>query len=305
MSKRRTTVDPLIGTQFDLPPLQLPTNGDVLRALQFRRKLLNTKDVLPPVRSFVSSITTSTIEIWVKASIPQLLKKKSIENKLLKLYERYTKALKCVQSNHSPKVVADFKASLDKLFDICSCQCPRTENMSKGKMCCECIPINRVLQEEVEFLFDQRSTRRLVIGSTIDSSTTLKYTKTQTWDLKRMREKSASSEGSGSESESSLPSSGSSSSVLGDRPRPVTYFPDLMVDSDSELETNADETDDDPDYVATLGRYAKKRKETLTAKACADADRRCQSLRAMSDSITNTVIALDQSDQKVQVTAMY
>ena len=213
---------------------------------------------------------------------------------MLKLHEKYTKATKCSQSKHSPQVVMDFKTTLDKLFDICFCQCSRSSEMSKGKMKCNCNPENRVMSKEVEFLFDQRSIRKLFIGKSIDSSTTLKYTSNQNWELKRQREKSASSQGNASDSDQSIPSSGSSSTALEDRTRPVKYFPD-PTESDSEKSVTEY---DDPDFVGPKGRYYKKKKDTITSKACSDADRRCQSLRSMSEGITNTVAALGQPEQK-------
>lgn len=70
--------------------------------------------------------------------------------------------------NHEPfkLKIESFKQSSAKLFDICSCKC---ENITK----CTCEKIRKVSKKEWDFLIDQRTARKMIIGS-IDLVTTKK-----------------------------------------------------------------------------------------------------------------------------------
>ena len=177
------TVYEHLGFSHELPTKSLPTNGDILRATyHFREQGVTAKN--PKLRNFPEveqQLVDSIIALWMKASIPQIKSRQTITLRVKKLNENYIKVRKAIQSKNNPKLIEKFKGCIDKLFDICSCQCtidvPPKEY--RGKLLCSCPEDMRILFKEVSFLNDQRGLREQEISNTVDKSLSEKYSKSQ------------------------------------------------------------------------------------------------------------------------------
>ena len=83
------------------------------------------RQVLPPVKDFVMSVTEEIEEIWVlRVNIDNIHKTKTIRDKVLKLFNFWQGAVKALQSKKS--VSSSFTESLDELFDVCCSTCEPT-----------------------------------------------------------------------------------------------------------------------------------------------------------------------------------
>ena len=87
---------------------------------------------------------------------------------MLKNYhQKYRNILKSYQTRKAKKIyklkLEEFKQEASKLFDICTCKCKETV--------CHCCKTRKVLPQEMEFLNDQRSSRKMIIGK-IDAAET-------------------------------------------------------------------------------------------------------------------------------------
>ena len=113
--------EPIICDACALDPsnaYQLPTKRDVLLALQMKwRSFVRQHDrqVFPPVKDFVISVTEEKEEMWVlRANIDSILKTKTIRDKVLKLFDFWQGVVKAL---HSKKLVSSsFTESFDELF---------------------------------------------------------------------------------------------------------------------------------------------------------------------------------------------
>lgn len=160
---------PLFGNTCDLKDNMLPTYEDVMKYYEWNRRniKLDRDTKKEPTYKEIQAIVVSKItEIWGKASIPTI-ERKGI-NVMLKAYH-----LKCKNLLKShPKIptakLDEFRRSSRVLFDISSCKCT---DISK----CTCSREKKVPAREQSFLIDQRSTRKMFIG-TIDTVTSKKLT---------------------------------------------------------------------------------------------------------------------------------
>ena len=148
---------PILGFSKELPSNVLPSKGDVLRHIAFLREGDSTpgKPYLKNVKAVLTICVDQIISVWMKASLPQMITKKSISRKVLKLHDEYKKVVKCMKSARSEQIIEEFSKSCDCLFDICTCTCPFTSQQLRGKMLCQCSEPSRILVNEVTFLFDQ------------------------------------------------------------------------------------------------------------------------------------------------------
>ena len=113
--------EPIIGDACALDPSnphQLPTKRDVLLALQMKwRSFVRQHDrqVLPPVKDFVMSVTEEKEEIWIlRANIDSILKIKTIWEKVLKLFDFWQGVVKALHSKQTVSI--SFTESLDELL---------------------------------------------------------------------------------------------------------------------------------------------------------------------------------------------
>ena len=170
-----------IGGPAELPPNQLPTKRD---ALKYMRKLMDSyhgKQYM--VRDIVSEASKAILLIWEKAISDRdqapLVDSYIIEKRMERLYRSFVE-------NKKKKKLNKNSEDLDKLFDICSCTCPRLscdeykctcESCSVVHINCKCLV--KIPKRELEFLFDQRTTRRQYIAS-IDETTTRAWKRIRT-----------------------------------------------------------------------------------------------------------------------------
>ena len=163
----RSLDHPILGSPSQFHNNVLPTLSDVLKRCALSRKdflLQNGKDLdaKVPVEDFLGPVTDELLERWTLASIPTQGRDY--------VFKKLAKAWEDAQKKNTIE-------NKDKLFDICSCQCPRLscsdvqcntsdcsdvhivhKNTFKTK-CSEKCPKN-----ELEFLFDQRGPRKMGIG---------------------------------------------------------------------------------------------------------------------------------------------
>ena len=170
---RRTRIQtehPLFGSPSDLPPLQLPTLGDALRLI-WRNKCEEEQDgdfKLADKNKAIKLAVDDISLLWEKAigdrkTVP-LISQKAIEGRLKRSYEKGVALVR----NKNKKDIPQFKESLSKLFDICSCTCSSISCLDikcKLKKCdgyhlsCKCEI--KVPQREIKFLLDQRLDRKM------------------------------------------------------------------------------------------------------------------------------------------------
>lgn len=149
---RTSSVVPFLGTSKELPSNILPSNRERLLAyfdirLTLMKELTNgiQRNVAPSYTEIEAILVDKLIDVWLRASSPQVITKKSIGRNFKCLFEKLVKLSK------SKKEVQE----LHKLLDICQCKCPRSDEIAAfHKMKCTCPIEQRVLHDEVPFLFD-------------------------------------------------------------------------------------------------------------------------------------------------------
>ena len=155
---------PISGTPAELPRWVLPSNGDVLRywrlLLKNEQQLL--KQGLPPSKGeLYCKIAADVGEIWALASVP-IIECKSISKRVNFLVEKFRALQKSMKRDVGKQAFEQkklaFQDFLGKLFDICSRKCRMFEF-------CNCSKVYKVAKLEKAFLQDQRSCRKMMIGS--------------------------------------------------------------------------------------------------------------------------------------------
>ena len=169
MTAIRSTVSCVIfGSPCELPENMLPTFENTMKyynlvKLQMKEEL-NGKD---PSHFEISSKVTLQIELlWQKASLP-IVSHHRVRAILKNYHEKYRNILKSYQTRKDKKnyklELEEFKQEESKLFDICTCKCKETV--------CHCCKTRKVPKQEMKFLNDQRSSRKMIIGK-IDAAET-------------------------------------------------------------------------------------------------------------------------------------
>jgi len=135
-------------------------------------KLKNVNKIDPPVSITARLIAEKVIEIWKKASIPVLSIRRVIQM-ITTFHKQCRDLLKSTKRDPSQQLKEEiFVGNAKKtLFDICTCKC---ENPAT----CPCEKSRKVPEQEIPFLVDQRTNRKMVIGS-IDVATTTRLQKRQ------------------------------------------------------------------------------------------------------------------------------
>lgn len=139
----------------ELPTNELPTRLQVGRHFLFLKenKFCSNKYIAPDLAQIL-------INIWNRASIPpQSLK--NVKTKLLRFMQEASEACRHGKEAERTK---EFEDSWDNLFDIAGCQC-------KDFAACQCVKEVKVPPRERDFLTDQRTVRRMQIG-TVDKPIT-------------------------------------------------------------------------------------------------------------------------------------
>ncbi|ESN92944.1 hypothetical protein HELRODRAFT_165085 [Helobdella robusta] len=148
----------VFGLPTDLLGNVLPTNSDVMKCYLWNRNLLkesaNGKD--PSVNNISRLILTELKQIWQKASIP-IISDQRILSLIANLNQKY-KSIKKNMRKSQEKTLAFREVSEKTLFDISACKC--------GEDFDNCFCKNKVPKRERDFLTDQRTVRKMIIGNT-------------------------------------------------------------------------------------------------------------------------------------------
>lgn len=173
---RQSTSCPVFGLPEKLPVSQLPTYNDVMKYYLYIKYELKTDKTTkePTVQEISERLAQEVLDIWQKASLPTVSRKRVLQ--LIRAYhDKYRSLMKPYQSRQTNKnykqKIDTFKAESHRLFDICSCKCKLISN-------CSCLKDSRVPKDEIIFLQDQRTTRKMMIGG-VDLVATLKNKKKQ------------------------------------------------------------------------------------------------------------------------------
>ena len=169
---RKNTEHVLFGQPCDLPTHQLPTLGDCLRLI-WNLKCQEEKEIDFKISDKKDAIKQAALEIsslWEKAigdrkTVP-LISQKAIEARLKRKYDKGIELIRTKNKKDVPK----YEEELNSLFDICSCDCSPASCQDikcRAKKCdgyhldCQCdIKVPKI---EIQFLLDQRSTRKMKV----------------------------------------------------------------------------------------------------------------------------------------------
>lgn len=160
---RKCSQHSLFGKSSKLPENMLPTNGDVGKYFMLLKGKKNAGN-----KKIYKDITYDVLKLWQKSSIPTV-KYKAVEQKLTRLLD---KGASLVRSKTSRKMINDYTNKLHKLFDICACKCKTKchihlncdETCTEVNVDCKCPRSDKVSKDELPFLLDQRTVRKMYIG---------------------------------------------------------------------------------------------------------------------------------------------
>ena len=154
----RDFTESLIGPAAIMSEIQLPTVGDILRACSMRRKQLKTGSQEPKWTDIRNYVAKKVMGIWGKASLPYKSDKRVFS--MIDSYHNTLVKLRKVPSKHKgthlyQDKMRAFVDQCNRLCDIGYCHCEA--------QCC-CPLAKRVPKDEVRFIRDQRSSRKMYIG---------------------------------------------------------------------------------------------------------------------------------------------
>lgn len=162
-SRKYNLISPIFGKLTRVNGTQLPSHKDVLALLLLLKTEFKKRCApLNPTNSKVFMAAIEKIEfMWLKTSIP-IVSRKRIGQMLQCTYKKYTGFLKYSKSKsenqkHKEKLANYISLCTTTLFDLSCCKCASFDQ-------CNCTPNNRVPDEEIQFLTDQRKDRRLEIA---------------------------------------------------------------------------------------------------------------------------------------------
>lgn len=156
---RKSTSCPIFGAPEDINENQLPTYKQVMKYYNLVRhqlKLENNSKKEPSINE-ISEIVSSKVEcLWRKASIPTVSHNRVMQ--LIKSYHAKCKNLLKSLKRLSEGKIQDFHRNSEKLFDLSSCKCKDLE-------LCKCSKDQKIPKEERAFLIDQRTERKMIMGT--------------------------------------------------------------------------------------------------------------------------------------------
>lgn len=173
---RQMSSCPVFGLPEKLPVSQLPTYNDIMKYYLFIRHELKpditTKE--PTVHEISERLAQEVLEIWQKSSLPTVSFKRILQ--LIRVYhDKYRCLMKPYRGRQTnikyQEKINKFISDSHSLFDICICKCKVISDCNCPKEC-------RIPKVEVDFLLDQRTTRKMMIGG-VDVATTAKNKKKQ------------------------------------------------------------------------------------------------------------------------------
>lgn len=164
----------VFGQPNELKDLNLPTFHDVMKHYLFvRQQLKITSNKEPSFKDISDCVVSHVMNLWKRASIPTVSEKR-IYDMLKSYHSKYVKMKILVEVRKSEKNLQKLKdlqiqAEKKTLFDASACKCEDFE-------LCSCSRLSKVPLKEKEFLIDQRTTRKMLIGS-VDPLLTAKMKK--------------------------------------------------------------------------------------------------------------------------------
>lgn len=148
----------------------LPTYEDIMKCYEWNRHKLksdqNTKKE-PTYKEIEAIVVPKITEIWTSASIPTVQQK--VIKVMLKAYHLKCKNILKSHPKIPKKNLEEFRNASKVLFDISTCKCFEIT-------LCTCPKQKKVPAREHNFLIDQRSTRKMIIGG-VDTIATAKMNK--------------------------------------------------------------------------------------------------------------------------------
>jgi len=174
-SLRQTFECPIFGPPTDFGRL-LPTYDAVIRRCGYERRelalLAADGNKEPTFSEIAHNVASKLISLYEEASIPTLSKQRVV-TMIQSYHAKYISikdVVKRIEKSETVKTkVEKFKEEAQVLFDIAACKC------ADFKLC-SCSKEKKVPAKEQQFLTDQRSARRMAIG-TVDIQETLKLKK--------------------------------------------------------------------------------------------------------------------------------
>ncbi|CAH0546980.1 unnamed protein product [Brassicogethes aeneus] len=147
----------------------LPTYEEVIKFYEWNRhKIKNDKETKkePSYKELETVVVARIKEIWAKASIP-IVQRKRVKA-MLQTYHLKCKNL--LKSNPKIPENKEFRRSSKALFDISSCKCKEMNN-------CTCPREKKIPVRKQSFLIDQRTARKMVMGTVdIDATNQMRNT---------------------------------------------------------------------------------------------------------------------------------
>lgn len=162
--KTRSDVNcPIFGTPIVLCANVLPTVSDVIKFILYVRHDLQEKNKgkQPSVTDVLAYVCREIEKIWSSASIPTVSTKR-IKDLLKRYYDEYLKLIRYPKQkrtdSYEEKVQTFRQTAMTILFDIAACKCSSFDS-------CTCSKDGKVPIIERSFLIDQRTNRKMMIGS--------------------------------------------------------------------------------------------------------------------------------------------
>ena len=153
-SKSRHSV---FGFPKELAKNVLPTCEDIFMAYCFNQQ----KELYQTVNDIAKTVTTEVIEIYNTASIPTIAFDSTVK-KVKRLIEKGNDLRKYPESKRTSTTYQEALSSFSSLFDICPCKCVDAGVVERKD--CNCPVDCKIPVIEWNFWFDQKTTRKMVIG---------------------------------------------------------------------------------------------------------------------------------------------
>ena len=221
---------------------KLPTNGEILERIFYEKDFSDTQNN-KPTKSVIDYIFPEIEAIYQKVPCP-MKRKDKCKAKILKLYDEWQRLSKHVGKGQSDSTTVSFKEQLSILCDLSAQDAVDQIAVDRARTQAQ-------RKEDIDFLQDQKTTRKGTLLPTIDKS----Y-------VKRMERKEVRDQ----QVKSALNKS-------------ITTKPSASQES-SDSETEVKE-EDDSDYKLPVSRSSRRRDKSLVSnrKLAASLDRAGLSLR--------------------------
>ncbi|XP_072389272.1 uncharacterized protein [Diabrotica undecimpunctata] len=151
---------PIFGSGSELPKNVLPTYKDMIKLFIFVSQSYK-KQYNNCVRKNSEIVTERVEEMWRRASIP-IVEHKTILARVIAYHDKYRTLLKPYKGRKDEvgykEKLFKFGEDSKKLFDIATCKCLEFTD-------CSCPKNQKIPIPERNFLIDQRTDRKMIIGS--------------------------------------------------------------------------------------------------------------------------------------------